>query len=149
MIRIVVALVLTGLLAGCATGPQVPPAGRQFDGTYIGHSRLTRGGGWVCGVADLPQKITVTNGRFDYPFQVDPPSPPSPLPVQIRADGTFLKKEQYFLGMPTFSGRDYIEPWVTVTGRIVNGTLDAVEDDYRCTRRSSLQKVSGGPAEAR
>ena len=106
---------------------------------------MTRGGGWVCGVADLPRKITVTDGRFDYPFQVDPPSPPSPLPVQVRADGTFVAKEQYFLDTPSFNGRGYILPWVTVKGRIVHGTLEAVEDDYRCARRSVLRRLAARP----
>jgi hypothetical protein len=57
-----------------------------------------------------------------------------PVPIKIAADGTFVGRLQYVT-------KDYFPmphdrtTWMTVTGRIVAGTLDATIIDYRCTRR--------------
>src|SRR5579864_8340904 len=76
------------LAGGCASGPQVPAAGSQFDGTYQGVSQLVRGGGYLCGPPGDSGMITVTGGRFSYLF-VDSLAKPTPIPVQIAADGSF------------------------------------------------------------
>lgn len=138
MIRNAAALGLLALLCGCAATPRLPPAGTAFDGTYVGHSALVRGGGQSCGIADLPNSLTVKDGRFAYPFQVAPPTV-APLQVQVAANGTFNFATQYFAYEELF-GPHYETPWVTIKGRIANGTLAATEDDQRCTRRSVLQR---------
>jgi hypothetical protein len=139
MHRIVLACLLL-LIAGCASPAGVPavPAGSRFDGVYQGHTALVRGGGFLCGRPDLPDSITVTDGRFEFPFQVDPPRV-TPIPVQIAADGSFEGSIQY--GTVDYSRfSNYRNAWATVTGRIAGNVLDATEDDYRCARRSVLQR---------
>ena len=85
-------------LAGCAgiadTTPPVPAAGAQFDGSYVGQDTLLSGVAFLCGAADLPERIEVQNGQFAYPFQVNPPRV-APLPVQIFEDGTLAGQMQY------------------------------------------------------
>ena len=93
------ALTAWGLaLAGCAgiadTTPPVPAAGTQFDGSYVGQDTLLSGVAFLCGAADLPERIEVQNGQFAYPFQVNPPRV-APLPVQIFEDGTLAGQMQY------------------------------------------------------
>ena len=133
MIRLI-AILIGGVLGGCAA-PSVPPAGSQLDGSYTGQNTLTRGWGYLCGAISYPASLTVSGGRFDYPFAVSV-SPPRtvPVPIQIAADGTFAGQLQYVT-------KDYFPmpydrtTWVTVTGRIAAGALDATITDYRCTRR--------------
>ena len=117
----------------------MPAAGRAFDGTYVGNTSLVRGGGYPCGLPDLPRELTVTDGRFAYPFQVNPPASVVPMPVQIAANGTFRASMQDGTNDELFGPR-FITPWVTVTGRVANGTLEATESDLRCTRHSVLQR---------
>ena len=137
--RSAAALGLLALVSGCTVAPHVPPAGRAFDGTYVGDTSLVRGGGYTCGLADLPRELTVTDGRFIYPFQVNPPASVAPMPVRIAADGRFNASMQYGTNDDLFGPR-FITPWVTVTGRIANGTLEATESDLRCTRHSVLHR---------
>jgi hypothetical protein len=71
------ALTAWGLaLAGCAgiadNTPPVPAAGTQFDGSYVGQDTLLSGVAFLCGAADLPERIEVQDGQFAYPFQVNP-----------------------------------------------------------------------------
>src|SRR5215472_12815946 len=73
-------------LAGCA-GPEAPPAGTQFDGSYVGTDALLNGVDFQCGATSLPVQIQVHDGRFVYPFQVSPPRT-APLPAQVTADGS-------------------------------------------------------------
>ena len=86
------------LLAGCAgiadTTPPLPAAGTQFDGSYVGQDTLLSGVAFLCGAADLPERIEVQNGQFAYPFQVNPPRV-APLPVQVFEDGTLAGQMQY------------------------------------------------------
>lgn len=138
MIRTVAALGVLALLGGCATQPSLPPAGTAFDGTYVGSSVLTRGGGQPCGIADLPDRLVVKDGRFDYPFQVAPPTV-TPLTVQIAANGTFDFQTKYYV-TTEWSRLNYETPWVTIKGRVANGTLEIVESDLRCTRQSMLRR---------
>ena len=85
-------------LAGCAgmadTTPPSPAAGTQFDGSYVGQDTLLSGVAFLCGAADLPERIEVQNGQFAYPFQVNPPRV-APLPVQIFEDGSLAGQMQY------------------------------------------------------
>ena len=58
------ALTARGLaLARCAriadTTPSVPAIGKQFDGSYVGHDTLLSGVAFLCGAADLPERIEV------------------------------------------------------------------------------------------
>ena len=85
-------------LAGCAgmadTTPPSQVAGPQFDGSYVGQDTLLSGVAFLCGAADLPERIEVQNGQFAYPFQVNPPRV-APLPVQIFEDGSLAGQMQY------------------------------------------------------
>jgi hypothetical protein len=133
-----VAAPLLAGLAGCVQQPPPPPAGPQFDGYYIGQSRLTRGGGFICGNPGLPQELTVIGGRFDYPFQ-DEAGFVIPEPVQVAADGSFRAVIQY--------ARYDTSPWLpwhryylTLEGRIVGPTMEVAESDLRCDRISLLQR---------
>ena len=85
-------------LAGCAgiagTTPPAPAAGAQFDGSYVGQDTLLSGVAFLCGAANLPERIEVQNGQFAYPFQVNPPRV-APLHVQIFEDGTLAGQMQY------------------------------------------------------
>ena len=129
-------LVAAGL-AGCVAAP--PPAGTQYDGEYVGQTALLRGGGFVCGIPDLPREIRVVDGRFQYPFQVAPPSMTSAITVQIAANGTFRQDTQYY---ETNSSRraGYTLPIMTIEGRVAGNTMEIVESDNRCARRSLLQR---------
>ena len=135
------AMLIAGLLGGCAFGPAAAPtpaAGTEFDGQYVGQSTLTRGGGYVCGTPGFPSSLVVRDGRFAYPFEVNPPRT-APVPVQVAADGTFAGEmlyatEEYW---PLYQIRN---AWVTISGRITGGTLDATIVDYRCTRRLTAQR---------
>lgn len=125
-------------LAGCAFVPQAPPAGPQFDGRYVGHSTLTRGWGFACGIADLPRQIAVRDGRFAFPFEQQAPYV-TLVPVQVRADGTFDKT--YYYTTPD------LVPWRTdapvsmdIAGRIAGNTLAARETEFRCSRTVLLHR---------
>jgi hypothetical protein len=71
-------------LVGCAgmadTTPPAPVAGTQFDGSYVGQDTLLSGVAFLCGAADLPERIEVQYGQFAYPFQVNPPRVAPRLP---------------------------------------------------------------------
>lgn len=139
MMRSIAAVAGLALLAGCAaTQPSGPPAGRQFDGTYVGHTALLRGWGFQCGIPDFPQQIIVRDGRFDYPFQVDPPTV-TPVAVPIGADGSFHRSMQYGVFEPLYR-RDYRTAWMTIDGRVTGNAIDITESDLRCTRRTTLQR---------
>jgi hypothetical protein len=142
MHRIILACLVPSLavMAGCAAPSGTPsaPAGTRFDGVYEGRSELLRGVAFQCGQPDLPDRSIVRDGRFDFPFQVDPPRT-TPIPVQIAADGSFEGSIQY--GTVDYSRfSNYRNEWATVTGRITGDVLDATETDYRCARRSVLQR---------
>jgi hypothetical protein len=136
-------IVLIGsLLGGCAAAPgmpQVPAAGTVFDGSYAGRNTLIRGWGFICGAPDQSETLTVTGGRFDYPFEVWPPRT-TPVPVQVAIDGTLAGQLLY--GTEDFTPlTHYRTAWVTVTGRISGGMLDATIIDDRCTHRLTAQKT--------
>jgi hypothetical protein len=61
------------------------------------------------------------------------------VPVQVAADGTFQGGTDYGMYEPMFR-RDYRVGHMTVDGRITGGTLEMVESDYRCARRSVLNR---------
>lgn|SRR5487761_2079113 len=139
MHRIVASAIGLALLGGCSASPLLgPPAGRQFDGVYVGNTALLSGWGYQCGDPNLPREVTVRDGHFAYPFQVDPPRV-TPVPVRIAADGSFHGATEYGVFEPQFR-RDYRTGWVTVRGRITGNMLDATEEDLRCVRRSMLQR---------
>ncbi|HXA20775.1 MAG TPA: hypothetical protein VNW90_00650 [Acetobacteraceae bacterium] len=137
--------VLTGcafvLAAGCTTQPAATPiqaASSQFDGIYAGQNNAVSGWGFQCGASTYPETIAVSGGRFDYPFLVNPPRT-TPVPVQIAADGTFRAQMMY--GTEEFGPLTrYMNAWVTVTGRIMQGELDATVTDLRCVRRLTAQR---------
>ena len=132
-------------LAGCAgiagTTPPVPAAGAQFDGSYVGQDTLLSGVAFLCGAANLPERIEVQNGQFAYPFQVNPPRV-APLHVQIFEDGTLAGQMQYGtlleedLPMFFFPRTD----WVTLRGRITGAELEATITNIRCVRRLRAQR---------
>jgi hypothetical protein len=108
------------LLAGCAgiadTTPPMPAAGTQFDGSYVGQDTLLSGVAFLCGAADLAERIDVQNGQFAYPFQVNPPRV-APLPIQIFEDGTLTGHMQYgtvlqddSLSFPRTPRTDWVTP---------------------------------------
>ena len=136
-----IVLILT--LAGCvATSPPMPPAGVQFDGSYVGQDALVSGAEFLCGAANLPERIAVQNGQFAYPFQVNPPRT-APLPVQIFEDGTVAGHMQY----GTLLEEDVLmfpfprTDWVTLRGRITGVMLDATITNIRCVRRLTVQRL--------
>ncbi len=132
-------------LAGCAgiagTTPPVPAAGARFDGSYVGQDTLLSGVAFLCGAANLPERIEVQNGQFGYPFQVNPPRV-APLHVQIFEDGTLAGQMQYGtllqedLPMFFFPRTD----WVTLRGRITGAELEATITNIRCVRLLRVQR---------
>ena len=123
-------------LAGCAgiadTTPPVPAAGTQFDGSYVGQDTLLSGVAFLCGAADLPERIEVQDGQFAYPFQVNPPRV-APLPVQIFEDGTLAGQMQYGTVLQDDSllvPRTPRTDWVTLRGRITGAALEATSPTY-------------------
>jgi hypothetical protein len=126
------------VLGACAP-PTAPPAGTAFDGTYAGQATLVSGGpGFICGELAQPLTIVVRSGRFDYPFEFDPPRT-TPLPVQIAADGTLNGQMQY--GTVDYTPRrDYLTAWATVAGRVSGTTLEATVAGLRCVRRMVVQR---------
>ena len=136
--RRLAALGCVGALVVCCTGPAIPAAGNQFDGTYQGDNRVVRGFGWVCAPPSYQDAVTVTAGRFNYTF-VDQLAQPAPIPVQIAADGTFKGQIQY----GTESNNPwigFIVVWAIVTGHINGTALEATVTDFRCTRQLMLQR---------
>ena len=127
-----------GLLAVGCTGPPVPAAGDQFDGTYQGDNRAVRGFGWRCDSPNYQDAVTVKDGRFTYTF-IDQLARPAPIPVQIAADGTFKGQIQYGTDATTSFGQT-ITVWAIVNGRINGTVLEATVIDYRCTRQLMLQR---------
>lgn len=129
---------MAAALAGCVQQPPPPQAGPQYDGHYVGQTRLTRGGGYICGNPDLPQQLTVTGGRFEYPFQ-DEAGFTIPEPVQIAADGSFHTEIQYarYETTPFLPWHRY---YLTIDGRVAGNTIEVVETDLRCARFSRLQR---------
>ena len=134
-------------LAGCAgiadTTPPVPAAGTQLDGSYVGQDTLLSGVAFLCGAADLPERIEVQNGQFAYPFQVNPPRV-APLPVQIFEDGTLAGQMQYrhVAGGVRRCFRSLGRDWVTLRGRITGAALEATITNIRCVRRLRAQRKS-------
>jgi len=120
----------------------MPPAGVQFDGNYVGQDALISGVKFLCGAANLPERIVVQNGQFAYPFQVNPPRT-APLPVQVFEDGTVDGQMQY----GTLLEEDVLmfpfprTDWVTLRGRITGPMLDATITNIRCIRRLTVQRL--------
>jgi hypothetical protein len=132
------ALGCVGLLSVGCTGPPVPAAGDQFDGTYQGDNRVVRGFGWVCAPPSYQDGVTVTAGRFNYTF-VDQLAQPALIPVQIAADGTLRGQIQYWID--STSQNDWgLTVWARVTGHINGTALEATVTDFRCTRQLILQR---------
>jgi hypothetical protein len=126
-------------LGGCAGMPQaLPEAGTRFDGSYAGQNVLISGGGYLCGDPGHAETIAVIDGRFDYPFAVNPPRTTA-VPVRIAVDGSLVGQLQYVT-------QDYLplprerNAWVTITGRIAGDMLDATISDARCRRRVTARK---------
>jgi hypothetical protein len=132
-------------LAGCAgmadTTPPAPVAGTQFDGSYVGQDTLLSGVAFLCGAADLPERIEVQYGQFAYPFQVNPPRV-APLPVQIFEDGSLAGQMQYgtVLQEDSLFPRTPRTDWVTLRGRITGAALEATITNIRCIRRLTAQR---------
>jgi hypothetical protein len=142
------ALTAWGLaLAGCTgiadTTPRVPVAATQFDGSYVGQDTLLSGVAFLCGAAELPERIEVQSGQFAYPFQVNPPRV-APLPVQIFEDGTLAGEMQYGTVMeedsPRLFPRTPRTDWVTLRGRITGAALEATITNIRCVRRLRVER---------
>jgi hypothetical protein len=128
-----------GFLAAGCTGPPVPAAGNQFDGTYQGDNRVVRGFGWRCDPPSSQDTVTVKAGRFNYTF-VDQLAQPALIPVQIAADGTFRGRIQYWTDTTNRNRSDGLTAWAIVTGRINGTALEATVADFRCTRQLMLQR---------
>jgi hypothetical protein len=131
-------LALCPLVAGsCATPP--PPAGTQYDGTYIGQDSLVSGVDFQCGAPVLEERLEVRGGRFDYPFQVSPPRV-APLPVQVATNGVMAGQMQYGTGdeVREFS-RDRVD-WVYLHGGIAGTTMHATISNIHCVRRLIAQR---------
>jgi hypothetical protein len=134
----VAALCCVGGLAGGCTGPSVPAAGNQFDGTYQGENRLVRGSGWVCAPPSYQDTVAVRGGRFDYTFTTYDLAKPAPIPVQVAADGTFKGQIQY--GTEAWNWRgEMLVAWAIVRGRINGKALEGTVADQNCTRQLMLQ----------
>ncbi len=134
-------LLIGGVVGGCTAiqgGPPVQPAGTEFDGRYGGQNTLIGGWGYMCGDRSHVEELTVSGGQFAYPFAVNPPRT-APVPVQIGADGSLVGQMQYGTDdyLPVTR---YKNAWVTVTGRIAGGTLNATVIDDRCMRQLTAQR---------
>ncbi len=119
--------------------PALPPAGNQFDGSYLGQDSLISGVAFQCGEPVLAETVAINGGRFDYPFQVSPPRT-APLPVQVAADGTLFGQMQYGLLEETPWHPRQINDWVTLRGRISGTQLDATITTMRCARHLVAQR---------
>jgi hypothetical protein len=128
----------TGLPGSAPPATSLPPAGTEFDGLYAGRNDAVSGWGFWCGAPAYPATITITGGRFDYPFLVNPPRT-TPVVVQIAADGTFTARMLYGTDDPGPRSL-YVTAWVTVVGRIAAGELDATVTDLRCVRRLTARR---------
>jgi hypothetical protein len=121
-------------LTACATSPD---AASQFDGTYTGSGMLIRGTTGWCGPDNVPAAITISGGRFAYPFPITGVITPVVVQAQLRADGTFSGGTQYLEPEPgPFRGP---LASVTLAGHIADGTLDAKIDSVNCGRHLSLR----------
>ena len=103
---------------------------------------LLSGVAFLCGAADLPERIEVQNGQFAYPFQVNPPRV-APLPVQIFEDGSLAGQMQYgtVLRTTAFVPSELLgTDWVTLRGRITEAALEATITNIRCVRRLRAQR---------
>ena len=126
------------LTGGTAPAPAIQAADTRFDGVYAGRNDAVSGWGFLCGPSAYAQTITVSGGRFDYPYPVSAPRT-TPVPVQVAVDGTFVASIQY--GTEDFGPRSrYINAWVTVSGRITGSELDATVSDLRCVRRLTARR---------
>jgi len=127
------------VLGSCAIPPPLPPAGTEYDGTYIGQDSLVSGVDFQCGAPVLQARLEVHGGRFYYPFQVSPPRV-APLPVQVAVNGVMAGQMQYATGeeIREFS-RDTVD-WVYLRGGITGTTMDATITNMRCLRRLIAQR---------
>ena len=119
----------------------MPAAGTQFDGSYVGQDTLLSGVAFLCGAANLPERIEVQNGQFAYPFQVNPPRA-APLHVQIFEDGTLAGQMQYGTLLDEDSPMFFFPrtDWVTLRGRITEAELEATITNIRCVRRLRAER---------
>lgn len=120
----------------CHTASAGNAAFHRFDGTYRGSSSLVKGWGYVCGTSDLTRSLDIVNGRFDYPFQIDPLKVRQ-VPVKISADGSFTAYRQYGTGGEK---SDYLPGTVTITGHIMGETLQATASNMNCSRNILLRR---------
>jgi hypothetical protein len=127
-------------LAGCSSTPNVPLAGTQFDGDYVGPNKLFFGSGFICGLPDYKLSIQIRNGRFTYSYYVPPYGPPA-VQAQVYADGSVAGDQLYGAEVFRNRGGDFISAWITIHGRISGGALTATVRDYRCARHLTLQRV--------
>jgi len=127
---------LCAIVGGCAA--PIVPAGNQFDGTYQGDGRLTRGFGYVCAVPPPSTSITVRDGRFDYIYDNYDLAKPTPIPVQIAADGTFSGQIQYLVPSWNKWGSTPAA-WAMLRGHVSGKVIDATLTDYYCARQLELQ----------
>ena len=137
-----VALVAGILLASCVAmspTPLQPSTTTAFDGSYTGQDTLISGGGFVCGAPNYPLTVSVSGGRFDYPFAVNAPRT-APLPVQVAPDGTLMGELLYGTLDYTPASR-YYNTWAILRGQIASGTLDAMVWDERCVRRVTARRA--------
>jgi hypothetical protein len=139
MVRLCLPVVCPFVLGSCAIPPPLPPAGTQYDGTYIGQDSLVSGVDFQCGATVLPARLEVHGGHFYYPFQVSPPRV-APLPVQVAVNGMMAGQMQYATGdeIREFS-RDQVDR-VYLRGGITGTTMDATITNMRCLRRLIAQR---------
>jgi hypothetical protein len=131
-------------VTACAAPSGGPPAGRAFDGTYVGQDTLLTGAPFLCGAAVIPLRIEVRGGTFAYLFQVNPPRT-APLAVRLAADGAAYGTMQYGTAdddLP-FQAR-YRTDWVTLEGRISGEVLTASVHTVRCARQVVAQRALPG-----
>jgi hypothetical protein len=125
-------------LAGCAD-TALPPAGTEYDGSFVGQDSLVRGVAFQCGEPNLPERIEVRGGQFAYPFQVNPPRT-APLPVQVSVDGTLRGQLKYWVTEESPNFTRLIIDWAILNGRIAGATLDATITDLHCVRRLTARR---------
>jgi uncharacterized protein YceK len=121
-------------LSGCAT---IPDAGSQFDGTYVGTSTVTRGGNEWCRSNIAADSLTISAGRFSYPFPIITPTPVVVQP-RLRADGSFSGGAEYFEAEPGLFHGPLAQ--VSMVGHIAGATLDAQVESLTCGRHLSFTR---------
>jgi hypothetical protein len=97
----------------------------QFDGAYSGQRTVVRGDQPDC-IKPGPTTLSVQNGVFKLTYARNP------FDAEVGADGSFERTKLFNAGQRTVSA--------TLKGRIVDRTLEADLETYRCKYHYALTR---------